>query len=279
MKMVFYSSILPFFLLATSCSEKKSDNQKELYMDSVQTRIVGEEVTYEADSIAMNGYLAYDNGSDEKRPGILVVHEWWGHNDYARQRAEMLAELGYIALAVDMYGDGKKAEHPDDAGAFAGKVMGDIEGARERFAAAMEVLKSNPKVDSSKIGAIGYCFGGGIVLHMARFGLDLKGVVSFHGSLGTKFPAKPGTVKASILVLNGAEDPFVPAEAIETFKKEMEAAGVDMEFVAYEGAIHAFTNPSADDLGKKFNLPLAYNESADTQSWAKMTEFFVEIFK
>ena len=277
--MVFYSSILPFFLLATSCSEKKSDNQKELSMDSVQTRIMGKEVTYEADSITMNGYLAYDNGSDEKRPGILVVHEWWGHNDYARQRAEMLAELGYVALAVDMYGDGKKAEHPDDAGAFAGKVMGDIEGARERFAAAMEVLKSNPKVDSSKIGAIGYCFGGGIVLHMARFGLDLKGVVSFHGSLGTKFPAEQGVVKARILVLNGADDPFVPAETIETFKKEMETAGVDMEFVAYEGAIHAFTNPGADVLGKKFNLPLAYNESADKKSWAGMTEFFKEIFK
>lgn len=269
-------------IIIVSCNKNPSEETSETgSVDSIQleVNVVGEEVTYQADSITMNGYIAYNSNQEGKRPGILVVHEWWGHNDYARNRANMLAEMGYVALAVDMYGDGQTAGHPDDAGAFAGKVMGDIEGAKERFLKAMETLKNNPYVDHNKIGAIGYCFGGGVVLHMARFGLDLDGVVSFHGSLGTKMPAEPGTIKSKILVLHGAADPFVSQEAVDSFKSEMETAGADMEFLAYEGAVHAFTNPGADQLGEKFDLPLKYDEKADHDSWQKMTTFFGNIFK
>ncbi|MEK7728196.1 MAG: dienelactone hydrolase family protein [candidate division KSB1 bacterium] len=237
-----------------------------------------EEVTYSADGVSMKGFLAYNDASTDKRPGVLVVHEWWGHNEYARKRARMLAELGYTALAVDMYGDGKQAQHPNDAGKFAGEVMQNIEGAKARFTAALDVLKQHKTVDASRIAAIGYCFGGGVVLHMARFGYDLKGVASFHGSYATQTPAEPGKVKAAVLVCHGAADPFVSAEQVEALKQEMQNAGVDFQFIAYESAVHSFTNPEADENGKKFELPLAYNKAADEKSWADLQQFFKKIF-
>lgn len=245
---------------------------------SVHASVKTEEVTYSAGGVNMKGYLAYDDAVKGKRPGVLVVHEWWGHNEYARKRARMLAELGYTALAVDMYGDGKQANHPNDAGKFANEVFQNIEGAKARFTAAMELLKQHKSVDATRIAAIGYCFGGGVVLHMARFGYDLKGVASFHGSLGTQTPAEKGKVKAAVLVCNGAADPFVSAEQVEGLKKEMQNAGVDFQYVAYEGAVHSFTNPDADENGKKFELPLAYNKAADEKSWADLQEFFKKIF-
>jgi len=242
--------------------------------------IQAEEIQYQSGETALNGYIAYDDEIEGKRPGILIVHEWWGHNDYARKRADLLAELGYIALAVDMYGDGKLAEHPDTAGAFAGEVSKNMEEiGKNRFMAALDVLKRNSMADSQRIAAIGYCFGGGVVLHMARFGLDLDGVVSFHGSLSTESPAQPGTVKARVLVFNGADDTFVTPEQIVAFKREMENAQVDYQFVNLEGAVHSFTNLQADEFGQKFNLPLAYNKNADTRSWAGMQKFFEEIFE
>ncbi len=237
-----------------------------------------EEVQYTSDGVTFQGYLAYDDARPGKRPGILVVHEWWGHNEYARMRARMLAELGYTALAVDMYGEGKQASHPEDAGQFANEVFSNLPAARERFHAAMELLKKHETVDTKNIGAIGYCFGGGIVLAMARMGVDLKGVVSFHGSLGTKEPAKPGTVKARVLVCNGADDPFVPQKDIDGIKKEMKKAKVNFTFKSYPGALHSFTNPNADEVGKEFNLPLAYSEEADKQSWNDMQQFFKKAF-
>lgn len=240
--------------------------------------VQGKEVSYTADGTAMKGYLASPAG-DGKHPGVLVVHEWWGLNSYARKRAEQLAELGYVALAVDMYGDGKTASHPEDAGKFAGEVRAHMDVAEKRFLAALELLRSQPNVKPDEIAAIGYCFGGGIVLEMARRGVDLKGVVSFHGSLGTDAPAQPGQVKAQVLVYNGADDPFVKPEAVEAFKKEMDAAGVKYEFVNLPGAKHSFTNPDADEFGQKFNLPLAYNAQADKTSWAGMQAFFKRIFK
>jgi dienelactone hydrolase len=226
----------------------------------------------------MKGYLAYDDAIEGKRPGILVVHEWWGLNDYARKRADMLAKLGYTALAVDMYGNGKTAKHPENAAQFSAEVKKNMDEARARFKAAMKVLKKEGTVNPDKIAAIGYCFGGGIVLDMARAGLDLAGVVSFHGELTTDDPAKKGEVKARVLVFNGEDDPFVKAEDIEAFKKEMQNAGVDYRFVNYPGAKHSFTNPGADKYGKEFGLPLAYNENADKKSWQAMQEFFHEIF-
>lgn len=241
--------------------------------------VQGREVTYRADGTELKGYLAYDDSVESKRPGILVVHEWWGLNDYSRGRARMLAELGYTALAVDMYGGGKTAAHPEEAGSFAGELRKNLPLAKMRFLAALEQLKEHPTVDAEKVAAIGYCFGGGVVLEMARSGVDLDGVVSFHGNLTTDNPAKPGEVEAKVLVLNGAEDRFVTAEQIERFKAEMEAAGVDYRFISYPGARHGFTNPRADENGQKFNMPLAYDPESDRKSWQAMREFLAGIFR
>jgi len=248
------------------------------YSCSAYASVVGKEVDYRANGVTMKGYLAYDDAKKGKRPGVLVVHEWWGHNDYARKRARMLAELGYTALAVDMYGGGKTAAHPKDAGAFAGEVKNNMDMATARFQAAKTLLARHEMVDSKYIAAIGYCFGGGIVLEMARRGLDLDAVVSFHGSLGTQSPAQPGQVKAKVLVCNGEADPFVKPEQITALKKEMKDAKVNFEFKSYPDAKHAFTNPAADEKGKKFNIPLAYNEAADKQSWSDMKSFLNKAF-
>ena len=250
-----------------------------LLATSVFAEVTGKEVTYQAGDTTLNGYLVTDDAKTGKRPGVLVVHEWWGHNDYARKRARMLAELGYTALAVDMYGDGKTAEHPDDAGKFAGEVRNNMPAAESRFRAAMELLQSQADIDKNEIAAIGYCFGGGVVLEMARRGIDLKGVASFHGSLGTAEPAQAGRVKASVLVFNGDADPFVSAEQIAAFKQEMSAAGVDYKFIGYPGVKHSFTNPEADSFGEKFNLPLQYDAEADRQSWLELQNFFARIFR
>jgi len=243
-----------------------------------EAKVVGKNVDYEANGVKLKGYLAYDNSIKGKRPGVLVVHEWWGHNDYARKRANMLAKLGYTAFALDMYGDGKTAGHPKEAGSFAGAVRKNLPMATTRFTAALEQLKSHNSTDGDRIAAVGYCFGGAIVLEMARQGMDLKGVVSFHGSLDTASPAKPGQVKARVLALNGEADPFVKPEAIKAFKEEMEAAGVNYQFVNYPGAKHSFTNSGANRFGKKFGLPLEYNKQADKKSWQAMQELFKNIF-
>ncbi|MGW8227293.1 MAG: dienelactone hydrolase family protein [Gammaproteobacteria bacterium] len=246
---------------------------------TVQAKVVTKEVTYTADGLNLKGYLAYDDAQSGKRPGVLVVHEWWGQNDYIRKRARMLAELGYVALALDMYGEGKQATHPEDASKFSSEVMKNLDVAEQRFMAGLALLKQQPQTNKQQIAAIGYCFGGGVVLAMARRGVDLKGVASFHGSLGAGAPAAPGKVKAKVLVLNGADDPFVKPEQIAAFKEEMTAAGVDYEFVNYPGAKHSFTNPAATENGKKFQLPLEYNAEADKESWQKLQSFFKQIFK
>jgi len=248
-------------------------------VSSVQAALVTKVVKYNQGKTNMIGYLAYDDSIKGKRPGILVVHEWWGHDSYARHRAEMLARMGYTALAVDMYGDGKRAMHPKDAAKFSGAVAKNMPVARARFEKALILLKRHSTVDAGKTAAIGYCFGGGVVLHMARMGVDLKGVASFHGSLATKIPAKKGQVKAKVRVFHGAADPFIKPEQITAFKQEMKSAGVDFKFVSYPGVKHSFTNPAADQYGKKFKLPLAYNKKADQQSWQAMQLFFQQIFR
>jgi dienelactone hydrolase len=238
--------------------------------------VKGEEVTYQAGGVTLKGYLAYDTAQTGPRPGVLVVHEWWGHNDYARDRAKALAGLGYTALAVDMYGDGKQAKHPDDAKKFSGEVMGNMEEAKSRFVAAQSLLQQHATTDPTKTSAIGYCFGGGVVLHMARQGLDLDGVASFHGMLGSPTPATK--VGARLLVLHGDADPFVPPAQVEAFKKEMAAAGANLKFIAYPGAKHAFTVPGVDEKGKEFSLPLAYDKAAADASWAELKGFLAEIY-
>lgn len=240
--------------------------------------IEGHEVDYKAAGVAMKGYLAYDKNVTGKKPGILVVHEWWGLNDYARKRARMLAEMGYTALAVDMYGGGKQAMHPDDAGKFSSELMKNFDVAKTRFLAALDFLRKQPSVDATRIAAIGYCFGGGVVLNMAREGVDLKGVASFHGSLQAVQPARPGAIRAKILVLHGADDKFTSTDQVRAFKKEMKDAGADLRFVIYPGASHSFTNPEADEYAKKFHLPLAYNAEADMKSWEELRTFLHEIF-
>jgi dienelactone hydrolase len=244
-----------------------------------QAKIVGKTVEYTAQGVTLKGYLAYDSSIKGKRPGVLVVHEWWGLNDYARKRARMLAELGYTALAVDMYGEGKQATHPDDAGKFSSEVMKNFDMAKARFLAGEDLLKKEPTVDPDRVAAIGYCFGGGVVLNMARQGTDLKGIVSFHGMLMPVKPAEPGMVKAKILVLHGADDKFTTPEQIQAFKDEMTKAGADYKFIAYPGAVHSFTNPEATAYGKKFNIPLAYNKKADKESWDEMKKFLAEDLK
>jgi len=243
-----------------------------------QGAVIGKEVTYRAGDADLKGYIAYDDAIAGKRPGVIVVHEWWGLNDYARKRADMLAKAGYVALAVDMYGNGRQADHPDEAGKFAAMVSKNLPLERERFLAGLQVLKTDSHTDATRLAAIGYCFGGGVVLQMAREGVDLKVVVSFHGELGTGQPAKPGAIKARILVENGAADKFTPLATIQGFIAEMIAAKADFSFHSLPGALHSFTNPKADELGKKFNLPLAYQEKADLESWREMLDFFNRIF-
>lgn len=252
-----------------------------LFAAQAQAALVTKEVTYQAegDSAKLTGYIAYDDAKEGKRPGVMVVHEWWGHNAYARKRAEMLAELGYVALAIDMYGDGKKAEHPKDAKAFMMEALSNMDVARARFKAGMELLKAQDATDAEKIAAMGYCFGGAVVLDAARQGMPLAGVASFHGSLGTESPAKKGDIKAAIAVFHGEADKMVTPDIVEAFKKEMTEAEADLHFVGYPGVLHSFTNPDADEFGKKFEMPLAYDKAADEDSWKQLQEFFAKIFK
>lgn len=258
--------------LAVGCSSGEQSTE-------MKNNIVTREVEYSADNVAMKGFLAYDSNIEGQRPGVLVVHEWWGHNAYARERAKKLAELGYTALAVDMYGDGKQAEHPDDAMKFVMEVVSNAEVAVARFNAALDFLKNQPTTNPEKIAAIGYCFGGSVVLSMANSGVDLDAVASFHGGLQGIAPAQPGVNKAKVLVCNGAADQMVTQEQIDAFKKNLDEADVDYEFINYEGAMHSFTNPMADSFAVKFNMPLAYNAEADRQSWEKMKELFNSVFK
>ncbi len=251
-----------------------------LFVSSMaQAEVQGKEVTYSANGTLLKGYIAYDDAIQGKRPGVLVVHEWWGLDDYARKRARVLARLGYTALALDMYGEGRQAHHPDDAGKFAGELAKNLPLAKTRFEAAMEYLRQQKNVDAKNIAALGYCFGGSVVLQMARLGEDLKGVVSFHGNLATEHPAQPGEVRARIISFTGTDDPMIPAEQVAAFRQEMEKAGSDYKVVTFAGAKHSFTNPAADEYGRKFNLPLAYDAAADKASWSETTNFLAGIFK
>lgn len=241
----------------------------------IQTR----EIPYQsADGTSLIGYYAYDDSLKGKRPGVMVVHEWWGLNDYARRRARELAQLGYAALAIDMFGGGKHTMHAAEAKEMMQQATSDAKISQARAQAGFNLLKAQPEVDQRRIAAIGYCFGGKVVLDMARQGMDLAGVVSFHGVLATNAPAEKGKVKARVLVLNGEADSFIPASDVENFKKEMDTAGVDYQFINYPGAKHAFTSPDADRLAKENGIDIAYNADADKASWKKMRSFFKEIF-
>lgn len=237
--------------------------------------VKSEPVTYKQGETTLKGHLAYDDAVTGKRPGVLVVHEWWGLNDYARQRAEALAKEGYVALAVDMYGEGKSTVHPEEAGAWSSALAKNQPLAGQRFQAALELLQKHPRVDGGKIAAIGYCFGGAVVLGMAQGGADLRGVVSFHGALPTEPVAAGTTVKARVQVHHGAADPFVTPEQVAKFQDNLAKAGADWQMNVYGGAKHSFTNPEAARFGM---AALAYDAAADRRSWAAMLDFFREVF-
>lgn len=241
--------------------------------------VQGKEISYTADGTTLKGYIAYDDAAKGKRPGILVVHEWWGLNDYARRRARMFAEQGYTALALDMYGNGKQAQHPDDAKKFSSEIRNNEKLAKARFEAALETLKGDKTVDVDNIAAVGYCFGGSVALNMARLGEPLKAVLSYHGVLATEHPAEAGKIKARIASFTGEDDPLIPAAQVAAFRQEMDRAGVTYKVETYPGAKHAFTNPDADKYGQEFKLPLAYNAAADNASWDEGLAFLADAFK
>jgi dienelactone hydrolase len=247
-------------------------------VQSVQAEVNGREISYQIDGESYTGYLATDDSISGPRPGVLVVHEWWGHNTHARNSADKLAELGYTAFALDLYGTGKLADHPDNAKQFAMSVNADFSVAQSRFNYALALLKKEESVNPDHTAAIGYCMGGGIVLNMAKLGTELDGVVSFHGSLGSAIKSPAGSGSTRMLVLTGAADPFVPAEQVAAFEAEMKAAGIDYQLHSYEGAKHSFTNPDADAVGTKFKMPLAYDRFADEDSWQRMQLFFKQLF-
>ena len=243
-----------------------------------QAAIQSREVPYTAaDGTRLVGYHAWDDAISGPRPGVIVVHEWWGLNDYAKRRARDLAALGYSALAVDMYGDGRNTQHPDDAKAFMNAALADPAIPKARFQAGLDLLKAQPQTDPARLAAIGYCFGGKVVLDMARQGLPLAAVVSFHGALVTATPATPGSVKAKVLVEHGAADSFITPEQIAAFKAEMDQAGADYRFVELPGAKHGFSNPDAD-AHKGHGLDLGYQKEADERSWADMQSLFKDVF-
>ena len=235
-------------------------------------------VTYKHGETELEGYLAVPAEKKASYPVVLVVHQWMGLGDYEKGRADQLAKMGYLAFAVDIYGKGVRAKDAGEARKLATLYRKDRKLMRDRINTALDFIKKDTRADSKRIAAIGYCFGGGIVLNMARQGVDLKGVASFHGPVATKSPAKEGDVKAKVRVYNGAADPFVKKEQLEAFEEEMKNAGVDYQVISYEGAKHSFTNKGADENGKKFGLPLEYNKAADEQSWAAMQTFFKGLF-
>lgn len=234
--------------------------------------IQSQEVSYNSGGVDMQGYIAWDADQAGPRPGVLVVHEWWGNNEYARRRADMLAGLGYTGMAVDMYGGARVAENPDGAGQLMNELLGDLEVVRERFNAARETLQAHESCDAGKTAAIGYCMGGGIVLHMARYGADLAAVASFHGALPLAIaPAgEGGEVTGRIAVYHGEDDQFFTAEEVDAFQAEMQKTGADCLFVMLPGALHGFSNPIATTNGKKYGIPLRYSELADSASWDHM---------
>jgi len=237
---------------------------------------IGQSVQYKDGSTLLEGYLAYPADATGPQPLVLVVHEWWGLNDYAKGRALQLAELGYVAFAVDMYGKGVLATDAAAAGKLAGQFKSDRPAMRRRIAAALDAVRSNPRVDRERVAAIGYCFGGTVVLELARSGADVRGVVSFHGGLDTLSPTDGRNIKAKVLVCTGADDKAVPTSQIAAFEDEFRPTKVDYQIIIYGGAVHAFTNPAS---GSDPTRNVAYNSAADSRSWRAMRDFLDEIFK
>ena len=267
----------PFLILA-ACGSSPEPEEQQFQAESKST-IITKEVNYQSGDTKMKGFLAMPSGAGPF-PAVLVVHEWWGQTDYPRNRAKMLAKEGYAAFAVDMYGDGKTVEHPNDAKKFSAKVMQDLDKAEENFRVALATLKAQESVDATNTAAIGYCFGGAVVLEMARRGVDLDMVASYHGNLTPIVKNDiPSKMKTRVLIFNGAADPFVSKSDIAEARAKLKAGKVRYKFINYKGAKHGFTNPEATANGEKFKLPLAYDERADQKSWDETMKAFKIVFK
>ncbi len=275
---VLMASLLISAASVISCNNAKSpangaaENDKKALPDMKE-----ETVTFTAGNTTSKSFVVYDGNKQGKRPAVLVIPEWWGLVDYARNRARKLADLGYIAMAVDMYGNGKTADNPKEAMALASPFYKNPELTKVFVDAAIKKLETYNQADTANIAAIGYCYGGFVVLNAAKLGADLKGAVSFHGNLSGVAPNKD-LLKAKVLVCHGAADKFVSEQEVSAFKKSMDSVGADYTFKVYANATHAFTNPEATANGKKFNMPIEYNAAADTSSWNDMKVFFGKIF-
>ncbi len=260
-----------FFLSCKSGDKKEEPVAKE-------PKLKEEVVSYNIDTVTLTSYVYYDENITGPRPAVLVIHEWWGLNDYAKMRAKKLAELGYIAMAVDMYGDGKMGTDPAAAEKLAMPFYMNPQLAKTRVDYALENFRKNPNMDATKTAIIGYCFGGAVAIGVARLGGDFKAAVSFHGNLNV-VPANKDLLKAEILVCHGGADPFVPQSELDQFKKQMDSIGAKYSFKVYEGATHAFTNPEATAMGEKFKMPIKYDAAADTASWNDMKSFFKQVLQ
>jgi dienelactone hydrolase len=256
----------------SACNQKPAEEKKIPEM-----KVKEETVSYTSDSVNMQGFIAFNEADSSRRPVVMIVHEWWGLTDYPKERARQLAKLGYVAMAVDLFGDGKTAANPDEAKALVMPFYTNPQMAKARFDAALEKVKSYPQSDPNKIAVIGYCFGGNVALNMARLGEDLKGAVSLHGSL-LGVPPDKNTLKAEVLVCHGDADKFVSPEEVAQFTHQMDSIGAKYTVKHYANATHAFTNPASTENGKKFSMPIEYNAAADTASFNDMIAFFHQIF-
>lgn len=266
-----------------SCGNNESgavddnDTTQKANTPAANVSVKEEAVSYSAGNTTMNSYVAYDESRAGPRPVVLVLPEWWGLTEYPRMRAKMLAEMGYLAMAVDIYGEGKLANNPEEAQKAATPFYQNPQLAKERMDAALAKVKAMPQADTGKAIAIGYCFGGSLALNYGKMGAPVLGVVSFHGGLQGVPPQKG--VKSQFLVCHGAADNFVPEKEVFAFKKSMDSAGLAYTFKVYPDATHAFTNPNATEKGQEFNMPIRYNSAADTASWNDMKAFFATILK
>jgi len=259
-------------VLITACNRKPSEEKK-----APEMKLKEELVAYSADSVNMKGFVAYNESDSSKRPVVMIVHEWWGLTDYPKERARQLAKLGYVAMAVDLFGEGRTANTPDEAKSYVMPFYGNPQMAKTRFDAALEKVKSISVADMNNVAVIGYCFGGNVALNMARMGEDLKGAVSFHGSL-LGVPPDKNALKAEVLVCHGDADKSVSPEEVAQFTHQMDSIGAKYTLKHYANATHAFTNPASTENGKKFSLPIEYNAAADSASFNDMIVFFDRIF-
>lgn len=273
-KVLQYVFIVSIFALAACQNNDTVDENSDNETNHI---IISYDIKYAFDTTMMQGYVAYDSSFTEKRPVVMILPEWWGVGDYVKGRAKQLAEMGYLAMVVDLYGNGKYVETPQEATAMSAPFYENPVMSKNRFDAALAQIKSNPYADTNRIAAIGYCFGGAQVLNYARMGENLNGVVSFHGNLVGVTPAQ-NSILAKVLVCHGVDDKFVPAAEVAKFKHEMDSVGSPYVFKSYANATHAFSNPDATAVGQKFNIPIAYNAAADSASWADMKSFFKTIF-